>query len=116
VYINLTTNSGRQLQIAALAPPTFNMIMSQAVNIYVTSNYHLFFNIIQLSYLSQTILLLKLFSHTMAFVHVIIALLFALALARIDPSSCQMVNGKVSCNDCTQDYDFSGLSQIHLII
>jgi hypothetical protein len=51
----------------------------------------------------------------MAFVHVIIALLFALALAKIDPSSCQMVNGKVSC-DCTQDYDFSGLSQIHLII
>ncbi|KAK2370073.1 hypothetical protein P8452_57494 [Trifolium repens] len=45
----------------------------------------------------------------MAFVHVIIALLFALALARIDPSSCQMVNGKVSCNDCTQDYDFSGI-------
>jgi len=48
----------------------------------------------------------------MAFVHVITTLLFALALARIDHSECQMLKGKVSCNDCAQDYDFSGLSQI----
>jgi len=48
----------------------------------------------------------------MAFVHVITTLLFALALARINHSECQMVKGKVSCNDCAQEYDFSGLSQI----
>ncbi|XP_061376257.1 uncharacterized protein LOC133318277 [Gastrolobium bilobum] len=45
----------------------------------------------------------------MASVQVITALLFALALARIDTSACQMVKGKVSCTDCTHNYDFSGI-------
>ncbi|TKY67053.1 Pollen Ole e 1 allergen/extensin [Spatholobus suberectus] len=45
----------------------------------------------------------------MASVQVITALLFALALAKIDPSTCQMVQGKVSCVDCTHNYDLSDI-------
>ncbi|XP_061343883.1 uncharacterized protein LOC133289876 [Gastrolobium bilobum] len=45
----------------------------------------------------------------MAYVQVIITLLFALALAGIDPSTCQMVKGKVSCIDCTHNYDLSDI-------
>ncbi|KAI5412472.1 uncharacterized protein LOC127083281 [Lathyrus oleraceus] len=45
----------------------------------------------------------------MRFFHVITSLFFALTLARIDPSACQVVKGKVTCIDCTQDYDFSGI-------
>ncbi|TKY48657.1 Pollen Ole e 1 allergen/extensin [Spatholobus suberectus] len=45
----------------------------------------------------------------MAFAQVITVLLFALALARIGPSACQTVEGKVSCTDCTHNYDFSGI-------
>ncbi|KAI4322437.1 hypothetical protein L6164_022133 [Bauhinia variegata] len=45
----------------------------------------------------------------MAFTQVIAAFLLALALARIDPSACAAVKGKISCLDCTQNYDFSGI-------
>ncbi|CAK8576403.1 unnamed protein product [Lathyrus sativus] len=45
----------------------------------------------------------------MAYFHVITALVFALALARIDLSACQMVKGKVSCVDCTHNYDLSDI-------
>ncbi|XP_057455955.1 uncharacterized protein LOC130747131 [Lotus japonicus] len=45
----------------------------------------------------------------MAGFQVFTALLFALALARIDPSTCQVVNGKVSCVDCTQNHDLSDI-------
>ncbi|KAL2328451.1 hypothetical protein Fmac_021878 [Flemingia macrophylla] len=45
----------------------------------------------------------------MACVQVIAALLFALALARIHPSTCQMLQGKVSCVDCTHNYDLSDI-------
>ncbi|CAJ1979130.1 unnamed protein product [Sphenostylis stenocarpa] len=43
----------------------------------------------------------------MACVQVITVLLLALALAKIDPSTCQTVQGKVSCVDCTLNYDLS---------
>ncbi|KAG4385428.1 hypothetical protein AAZX31_12G086800 [Glycine max] len=43
----------------------------------------------------------------MACVQVITVLLFALALAKIDPSTCQMVQGRVFCVDCTHNYDLS---------
>lgn len=56
----------------------------------------------------------------MAFSQVITTLLFALAIARISPSACQTVEGKVSCTDCADNYDFSGLYPLstlnHLII
>ncbi len=45
----------------------------------------------------------------MAYVQVITVLLFALALARIDPSACQTVKGKVYCLDCTHTYDLSDI-------
>ncbi|XP_027343702.1 uncharacterized protein LOC113856182 [Abrus precatorius] len=45
----------------------------------------------------------------MAFTQAITTLLFALALARIGPSACQNLEGKVSCADCSQNYDFSGI-------
>ncbi|KAJ7948012.1 putative Pollen Ole e 1 allergen and extensin family protein [Quillaja saponaria] len=45
----------------------------------------------------------------MAFLHVITALLFALALARIDLSTCQVVKGNLTCLDCTHNFDFSGI-------
>ncbi|XP_057731255.1 uncharacterized protein LOC130946509 [Arachis stenosperma] len=47
----------------------------------------------------------------MAFAHqVVTALVFVLVLTKVDPSACQLVKGKVSCNDCThQNYDFSGI-------
>ncbi|KAK7263419.1 hypothetical protein RJT34_31008 [Clitoria ternatea] len=45
----------------------------------------------------------------MAFLQAITALIFALALARIDPSTCQMLQGKVSCLDCTHTYDLSDI-------
>ncbi|XP_027347636.1 uncharacterized protein LOC113859018 [Abrus precatorius] len=45
----------------------------------------------------------------MAYVQVITTLLFALALARIDPSTCQMLYGQVSCVDCTHNYDLSDI-------
>ncbi|KAE9616757.1 hypothetical protein Lal_00034078 [Lupinus albus] len=45
----------------------------------------------------------------MAYIHVIIALFFALGLAKIDPSTCQTVKGKVLCLDCTQHYDLSDI-------
>ncbi|KAI4334217.1 hypothetical protein L6164_018933 [Bauhinia variegata] len=45
----------------------------------------------------------------MAFAQVIAAFLLALALARIDPCTCEAVKGKISCLDCTRDYDFSGI-------
>jgi len=45
----------------------------------------------------------------MAYVHVITALLFALVLVRIDLSACEIVQGKVSCVDCTHSYDLSGM-------
>nr|ACU14606.1 unknown [Glycine max] len=45
----------------------------------------------------------------MAFSQVITTLLFALAIARISPSACQTVEGKVSCTDCADNYDFSGI-------
>ncbi|KAI5388709.1 hypothetical protein KIW84_074398 [Lathyrus oleraceus] len=37
------------------------------------------------------------------------ALVFALVLARIDLSSCKMVKGRVSCVDCTHNYDLSDI-------
>ncbi|XP_019448849.1 PREDICTED: uncharacterized protein LOC109351729 [Lupinus angustifolius] len=43
----------------------------------------------------------------MAYIHVIIALFFALGLAKIDPSTSQTVKGKVLCVDCNQHYDLS---------
>ena len=45
----------------------------------------------------------------MACVQVITVLLFALALAKIDPSTCQMVQGRVFCVDCTHNYDLSDI-------
>ncbi|KAL2331914.1 hypothetical protein Fmac_019495 [Flemingia macrophylla] len=45
----------------------------------------------------------------MAFGQVMTALVLALAIARISPSSCQTVEGKVSCTDCSHDYDLSGI-------
>ncbi|KAK2433675.1 hypothetical protein QL285_018913 [Trifolium repens] len=45
----------------------------------------------------------------MAYVHVITVFLFAIVLARIDLSSCQIVKGKVSCVDCTHNYDLSDI-------
>ncbi|CAL0304008.1 unnamed protein product [Lupinus luteus] len=45
----------------------------------------------------------------MAYIHVIIALFFALGLAKIDPSTCQTVKAKVLCLDCTQHYDLSDI-------
>ncbi|KAL1361396.1 hypothetical protein HN51_009787 [Arachis hypogaea] len=46
----------------------------------------------------------------MAYAQVITVLLFALALARIDPSACQqIVKGKVSCLDCTHRYHLSDI-------
>ncbi|CAL0329022.1 unnamed protein product [Lupinus luteus] len=43
----------------------------------------------------------------MAYVHLITAFFFALALAKIDPSACQTVKAKLLCLDCTQHYDLS---------
>ncbi|XP_028756801.1 uncharacterized protein LOC114716036 [Neltuma alba] len=45
----------------------------------------------------------------MAFPQLITALLFALALATIDPSTCKEVKAKVSCLDCPNNFDFSGI-------
>ncbi|WVY99443.1 hypothetical protein V8G54_025513 [Vigna mungo] len=45
----------------------------------------------------------------MAFAKVITALLLALTMLRIRPSACQTVEAKVSCTDCTHNYDFSGI-------
>ncbi|KAJ7981188.1 Pollen Ole e 1 allergen and extensin family protein [Quillaja saponaria] len=45
----------------------------------------------------------------MALPQFITALLFALAFARINLSTCQVVKGKLSCLDCTHNYDFSGI-------
>ncbi|MED6169203.1 hypothetical protein PIB30_019314 [Stylosanthes scabra] len=48
----------------------------------------------------------------MVFAHqVVTALVFVLVLIKVDPSACQLVKGKVFCNDCTtdQNYDFSGM-------
>ncbi|ESW04446.1 hypothetical protein PHAVU_011G095400 [Phaseolus vulgaris] len=43
----------------------------------------------------------------MASVQLITVLLLALALAKFDPSTCQILQGKVSCVDCTLNYDLS---------
>ncbi|XP_058087785.1 uncharacterized protein LOC131234821 [Magnolia sinica] len=40
---------------------------------------------------------------------VIAALLFALALVRVQFSTCDVVKGSVSCLDCTRQYDLSGI-------
>nr|ACU14977.1 unknown [Glycine max] len=45
----------------------------------------------------------------MACIQVITVFLFALALAKIYPSTCQVVQGKVSCVDCTHNYDLSDI-------
>ncbi|XP_017982094.1 PREDICTED: uncharacterized protein LOC18590285 [Theobroma cacao] len=45
----------------------------------------------------------------MALRSVITALFFLLALARIELSACHVLEGKISCLDCTRDYDFSGI-------
>ncbi|XP_054816720.1 uncharacterized protein LOC129316362 [Prosopis cineraria] len=46
---------------------------------------------------------------SMAFPQLTTALLFALALATIDPSTCQEVKAKVSCLDCPSNFDLSGI-------
>ncbi|KAI9072693.1 hypothetical protein K1719_045340 [Acacia pycnantha] len=45
----------------------------------------------------------------MAFPQLITALLFALALATAKPSTCQEVKAKVSCLDCPNNFDLSGI-------
>ncbi|XWS73882.1 hypothetical protein CRYUN_Cryun02cG0167200 [Craigia yunnanensis] len=42
----------------------------------------------------------------------ITALCFLLALARIQLSTCQVLEGKFSCLDCNHDYDFSGIKVV----
>ncbi|KAK2980199.1 hypothetical protein RJ640_007289 [Escallonia rubra] len=45
----------------------------------------------------------------MALPKVIIALFFALALARVELSACYVLTGNVKCLDCSQHYDLAGI-------
>ncbi|XWS71453.1 hypothetical protein CRYUN_Cryun03dG0139200 [Craigia yunnanensis] len=48
----------------------------------------------------------------MALRSLITVLFFLLALARIQLSTCQVLEGKLSCLECNHDYDFSGIKVV----